>query len=391
MKRSNSSDGRPITIIGQPCGWLGAMANEVTHRMLVLCPYPEGVAAGQRLKYEQYFDDWRRRGIEVQASPFMDMEMWEVVHQRGHFIQKVAGTLRGAARRIRDMFRICRFDVVYVFMWVTPLGTTLAERIVRALAPVVIYDIEDNVALQAGATSPGFLMRLLRGTAKPAYLVRVADHVISSSPALNDWCLCHNRKGRCTYISSSVDTDRFLPMNRYSNDEVPTIGWTGTFSSKRYLDLLRGVFIELARTHRFRLRVIGNFDYSLPGVELEVLRWSASEEVAQMQGIDIGVYPLPEDDWVSGKSGLKAIQYMAFGLPTVASNVGTTPRIIRHMDNGLLVSTPEEWLAALKCLLDDPGLRRRLGTAARKAAVANYSLHAVKSQYSTVLDEVIRK
>ena len=320
----------------------------------------------------------------------MGMRMWKIVHQPGHILAKIWGTMLGTARRVRDLFRIASFDAVYVHMWVTPLGTTLAERLVRMLAPALIYDIEDNVALQPGSAKPGVLKRLLRGTAKPAYLVREADHVITSSPALNDWCLTRNRMGRCTYISSSVDTERFLPVNPYSNEGIATIGWTGTFSSRPYLDLLRDVFLGLARTHRFRLRVIGNFDYDLPGVDLEVLRWSASEEVRQMQGIDIGVYPLPDDDWVSGKSGLKAIQYMAFGLPTVATAVGTTPRIIQHMHNGVLVSSVEDWLAALKLLLDDPGLRRRLGTAARATAVANHSLHAIKSQYSNILNEVIR-
>ena len=84
--------------------------------------------------------------------------------------------------------------------------------------------------------------------------------------------------------------------------------------------------------------MIGNFDYDLPGVDLEVVRWTAEREVEDLQAIDIGVYPLPIDDWVSGKSGLKAIQYMAFGMPTVATNVGTTPRIIRHGENGMLVA-----------------------------------------------------
>ncbi len=358
--------------------------------MLVLCPYPVGVAAGQRLKYEQYFADWSEQGYDITVSPFMDLAMWRIVHQRGHLWGKVLGTMRGMARRVRDFFRIASFDLVYIHMWVTPLGTTLFERATRALARRIVYDIEDNVALQPGDGHVSPLKRLLKGTAKPAYLVREADHVVSSSPALNDWCQQQNRHARSTYISSSIDTDRFLPVNAYSNDRNPVIGWTGTFSSRPYLDLLREVLQELAQRRTFRLRVIGNFDYELPGVDLEVLRWSADQEVSQMQGIDIGLYPLPDDDWVSGKSGLKAIQYMAFGLPTVATSVGTTPRIIQHMHNGMLVSTPGEWLSALTQLLDEPDLRRRLGTAARAAAVANHSLHAIKSQYSNILNEVIR-
>jgi glycosyltransferase involved in cell wall biosynthesis len=149
------------------------------------------------------------------------------------------------------------------------------------------------------------------------------------------------------------------------------------------------VFQQLAKERAFKLRVIGNFDYELPGVDLEVLRWSAEQEVQQLQAIDIGVYPLPFDDWVGGKSGLKAIQYMMLGLPCVATDVGTTPLIIRHDDNGLLVRTEEQWLDALRRLLDDPALRRRLGEQARRDAVANYSVKAVAADYRRVLASVM--
>lgn len=365
----------------------GCPVNVIRKQLLVLCPYPEGVAAGQRLKYEQYFDDWRARGYEITVSPFMDDAMWRIVHQPGHLGAKILGAVRGMARRIRDLFRVRRHDGVYVFMWVTPFGTTLFERAVRMLAPRMIYDIEDNAAFKR-ASEVNALSSFMRGKAKTMYLVRNADHVISSSPFLNDWCLQHNRVRRCTYVSSSVDTTRFVPVNRYANDGLLTIGWTGTFSSRPYLDLLRGVFQQLAQKRKFRLRVIGNFDYELPGVDLEVLRWSEATEVRDLQGIDIGVYPLPDDDWVTGKSGLKAIQYMAFALPTVATAVGTTPRIIRHMHNGMLVKTEQEWLDCLLLLLDDPGLRRRLGEAARETITAGHSVQAIRSQYAAILEEV---
>ena len=183
-----------------------------------------------------------------------------------------------------------------------------------------------------------------------------------------------------------MDTDRFQPATPYSNDKPVVIGWTGTFSSRVYLDLLRGVFQRLARRVPFKLRVIGNFDYDLPGVDLEVVRWSAEQEVAQLQALDIGVYPLPIDDWVLGKSGLKAIQYMAFALPCVATEVGTTPMLIRDGENGLLVRTEAEWEQALESLIRDPALRRRLGQAARRDAVARYSTHAIAAEYRKVIE-----
>jgi len=312
--------------------------------------------------------------------------MWKIVYTPGNYAAKVSGTLRGYFQRMRDIFRIGRYDLVYVFMWVTPIGTSFFERLVRALSKRLIYDIEDNVLMEKG-NDLNPLVKILKGRGKTAYLIKTADHVITSSPFLNDYCLGLNEKKACTYVSSSVDTDRFLPVNSYSNDRKVTIGWTGTFSSKIYLDLLRNVFLELKKRCDFKLRVIGNFQYEFPGIDLEVIQWTSENEVDDLQGIDIGVYPLVQDEWVLGKSGLKAIQYMAFGLPTVATNVGTTPKIIQQKENGWLVKTDEEWIDALESLVKNADLRRKMGEAARKTVLDNYSKHVIKSTYLTILNK----
>lgn len=357
-------------------------------QMLVLCPFPQGVAAGQRLKYEQYFDEWRREGYDIEVSSFMDMPMWKVAYEPGHYPAKVAGTLRGHLRRVRDLFRIHRYDVVYVFMWVTPFGTTFFERLTRRLAKQLIFDVEDNVLTEQAIPkdyNPNHLLRRLKGPGKARHLIRHADHVITSSPFLNDFCLRINERRACTYVSSSVDAERFVPAPQRSDDELVTVGWTGTFSSKVYLDMLSSVFQELARRVPFRLKVIGNFDYELAGVDLEVVRWTSQREVEDLQTFDIGVYPLPIDDWVLGKSGLKAIQYMMFGIPAVATRVGTTPMIIDHEVNGFLVERDSEWVDTLERLIRDRSLRARVGRAAREKAEQTYSTKAIAHMYSRVL------
>lgn len=361
-------------------------------RMLVICPFPQGVAAGQRLKYEQYFDDWRSEGWHIDVSPYMDRLMWSVVYERGHAVTKITGVVRGHLKRLRDLFRISSYDVVYIFMWVTPFGSTVMERLTRRLARRVVFDVEDNVLIEQTLPkdlNPNPIARILKGPGKARFLIKSADHVISSSPFLNDFCLAINDRRQCTYVSSSVDTGRFLPATSYRNDKPVVVGWTGTFSSKVFLDQLRDVFRRLGERVAFKLKVIGNFDYELPGVDLEVVRWTKEREVADLQTLDIGVYPLPHNEWVLGKSGLKAIQYMAFGLPCVATNVGTTPMLIEHRKTGLLVQTDEEWLEALEELIRRPELRRELGEAARKTVVANYSLQAISGKYRAVIESVM--
>ena len=361
---------------------------EKNKRILIICPYPVDVAAGQRLKYEQYIADWQANSYRVDISPYMRMPMWNIVHKKGHALQKILYAIEGIFKRAIDAFKLGKYDIVYVHMYVTPIGTSFFERLYRALSKKMIFDLEDNRFLGANKETSG-VAQLLRSIAKTSYLVKKSDHVITSSPALNDFCLELNIKRKCTYISSSINTERFVPNNNYSNDKKITVGWTGTFSSRPYLDLLRPVFIELKKHRDFKLLVIGNFEYSFPEMDIEMIQWSAENEVADLQKIDIGLYPLPTDSWVMGKSGLKAIQYMAFGLPCVSTDVSTVQRFVRNNENGFLVTTDEEWVAVLINLIDNPAIRRRVGENARRTVLEKFSTDVVKKQYLKVLDNAI--
>ena len=362
--------------------------------MLIICPYPIGVAAGQRLKYEQYFDKWNKDGWDITISPYMNSSMWEVIHKRGFTLKKIKGVLRGHSNRLKDLISIPKYDLIYIFMYVTPFFSSFMERIVRKLSKRLVYDIEDNIYIQKNNRAqfdPNPIAKYLKWQGKVDYLIKKADHVITSSPFLNNYCLKLNKYNSCTYISSSLDTDRFQPKNKYKENKKITIGWTGTFSSKNYLDSLRNVFLNLSKKVDFKLRVIGNFQYSLPGVDLEVINWTLDNEIIDLQEIDIGVYPLPLNDWVLGKSGLKAIQYMALGIPCVATEVGTTPMLIKNNFNGLLVKKEEEWISALERLILDRKSRERMGRQARIDAVSNYSLNAIGNLYDNVINDVMKR
>ena len=169
------------------------------------------------------------------------MRLREVVYTQGNYLPKVLNVR--PLSEDTDV-RVSKYDLVYIFMWATPFGSSFFERLYRLLSRRIVYDIEDNIFMEQSSVLNPFV-KMLKGTGKASYLIKTADHVITSSPFLNDYCLGINSLKACTYISSSVDSNRFIPTNTYNNKKAVTIGWTGTFSSKIYLDLLRDVFLEL--------------------------------------------------------------------------------------------------------------------------------------------------
>jgi glycosyltransferase involved in cell wall biosynthesis len=355
-------------------------------KILFLSPYPYGKAASQRLKFEQYFSYLEENGFDLHTRSFVSPAFWEILYQPGHFLKKILYTTLGYLHRIRDLFVLHRYDIVYVHLWVTPLGPPVFEWLVAKLSKKLVYDIDDMIYYNQGSPI-NQLTYLIKGKNKPLALMRYADHVITCTPDLNEFArqYCTN----CTDISSTLDTNRMQPAYRYTNEQPVTIGWTGTHSTVPYLYLLTPVFQQLAKERNYRLFVIGNFEFHMEGVNYEYVNWSAESEVSQLQQIDIGVYPLPSDAWVMGKSGLKALQYMTFAIPVVAQNVGTAiNRIVIDGENGFLVSTPKEWLERLRFLVDHPEERKRVGLAARQTVVEKFSLEANKKTYLRILQSL---
>jgi len=351
-------------------------------KILVLCPYPVGVAPSQRLKYEQYFDRLKKAGFELVPSPFMSLSLWKVVYHRGHLPEKIFWTTLGYFKRILDLFRIPFYDGIYVSLHSVPFGGPTFEKIVYLLARKSIYDIDDLVFL--GKSSPVNRLEKLKDPEKIYFQMARADHVITCTPYLTEIALKRNR--RVTDISSTVDTDRYQPKKHHS-DPIVTLGWSGSLSTSPYLKLLVPVLKEVQKERKCRILVIGDANFSIAGIEVEALPWMGETEVADLSRIDIGLYPLPEEEWVLGKSGLKAIQYMAMGIPPVATAIGANYRVIEDGVNGFLAKNEQEWKTAILKLIDNPQLRAEMGKKSRAKAEALFSLNANTPIYEKVFKE----
>lgn len=357
-----------------------------TKKILVVCPNPEGYAPGQRLKYEQYFDHWRSNGFEVTVRSFISVPFQKIIYKRGYLSQKILFTLLGYVYRFLLIFSIKKYDITYIFLNVTPFGTTLFEWIYYKLSKRLIYDIDDLVFLKP-KSEVNKLTFLLKSGDKPVFLMKRAHHVITCTPYLDEFVRKYNTN--TTDISSTINTETYLPVNSYIQEKIITLGWSGSHSTSKYLQLLRPVLLELKKTHSFKLLVIGDSSFEMEGIDLESRAWNAEEEVQQLQRIDIGLYPLPlEDNWVMGKSGLKALQYMALGIPTIATAIGANFRVINNEHDGFLVTTKAEWLSALTSLIENPDLRKKIGIAARLKVETTYSINANKSKYLEILNKV---
>lgn len=355
-------------------------------RILILCPSPVGTNPGQRLKYEQYFDSWKKAGYTIHVSPFQTQRFWKVIYKEGYIFEKIFWTCFGYFRRFLDLFTIPFYDGIYIFMSVTPLGPPIFERLVCSLNPRVVFDMED-MAFMAHTSKANKWVSKLKGTGKYIYLMKKARYVITSAPGLTDFVKKYNNN--VNHITATFNTDRFLPVSSYQKKEVTTIGWTGSHSTMPYLHLLDNVFKKLAKLRSIKVLAISNSTYTCDGVEVENIPWKEDSEISDLHRIDIGVYPVPKEPWVLGKSGCKAITYMSVGVPSVSTaygNVVTT--VVDNNVNGFLADTEEDWLNYLTKLIDDVNLRKQIGEQGRAKAVAEFSVKANTKKYLDIFEQV---
>jgi glycosyltransferase involved in cell wall biosynthesis len=187
-----------------------------------------------------------------------------------------------------------------------------------------------------------------------------------------------------------------LDTGAYDTARVPspgspvTIGWIGSPTNWPYVRPILPILQELVETRGVRVRVIGAGSAArqdtFPG--LEHVDWSEASEVEEIRSLDIGVMPAPDDGWVRGKCGYKLVQYMACGLPVVASPVGTNEELVTPGHNGFLAGSNDAWRAALLRLIDDAPLRRAFGAAGLQRVKERYSLQVQAPRLVQLLQSI---
>ena len=159
----------------------------------------------------------------------------------------------------------------------------------------------------------------------------------------------------------------------------------------QHLDTLRGALEKLARRERFKQRVIGTPQYEIEGVEVEAMPWRAQTEIEDLVPCDIGIMPLPDDKWSKGKCGLKALQFMALGIPAMCSPVGVNTEIIQDGENGFIADTEDEWVEKLAQLLRSSDLRQRIGLAGRRTVEQKYSAEVQAPRVFEIFQSVVQQ
>lgn len=336
--------------------------------------------ASSRVRLSQFLPALAAAGLNVERSAFFSDDELRA-RQRGRSTGPAA-LLRIFARRRRAV-RASAAQLYWLEKEFLPWLPFAAERdLLRHARPLVI-DIDDAV-FHRYDRHPRAVVRALYGD-KLDRLFAAADLVTAGNEYLADRA---QRAGatRVEVVPSVVPVSAYRCADHAATDtDAFRIVWIGQPSTQHYLDGIRAAFDALASDRGSSLSIIGATRAPSTALPTDLVPWRPGIEFEALASYSVGIMPLADTEWERGKCGYKLLQYMAAGLPVVASAVGANRSIVRHGVDGFLVQSDAEWTAALRQLRHDPALRRTMGAAARARVTAAYASESWGPQLAALL------
>lgn len=358
-------------------------------RVAILTLYPvETASTRQRVhKNIRFFP----RDVHVRVFPGITSEAARAAASGGS-LGRLAFLLVEVARKLRHLWLARRYDVIVVQKGLTVMNVRGLPALLFALGRPVVFDFDDAVYLEAPQALrwPG-LSWLFRGRQVMDMMPRFHS-VVAGNRFLAEVARAVNP--RVVVIGTPMDTDWY--RQRSVRRVAPlVIGWSGSTTTNHYVARLGPILARLAAAgHDFEFRVISNDDRGIDWARLGVARtafvpWRLESLVNDLLEIDIGVMPLDDDEWSRSKCGGKILQYMACGIPAVASPVGINSAVLEDGVSGFLAANDDAWVSALETLLLDADLRARMGAAARRAVEREHCNRVTSPRLLEVLRGVV--
>ncbi|MFC1540785.1 glycosyltransferase family 4 protein [Candidatus Margulisiibacteriota bacterium] len=357
---------------------------------------PEDVdgSASSRFRVHQFLSTFEAENITCVFSPFVNKGLKKYYFSRSLMAIpfKVFFFMLAFFKRFIDLFKVLDCDLVFIHRNIVPLGPELFAFIIKkVMRKPIVFDFDDAIYLSVTSKANNYIKWIKLNKLRTRQNVQLADYVIAGNRTLAEYARQYNDKGTIipTVVDMKINT-KPSPDNKTSGKKI-TIGWAGSYGTTPFIDLVRSALIKLLLKFPDLEVVLQGYTGELKLERLKIVPWSLDTERACWSTFDIGINPLPDNEFTRGKCGFKIVQYMALGIPSVVSPVAANAEILENGEQGFWANNEEEWIEKLSLLIRDGALRKKIGQAARQRAEQRYSIDAVKSKYLKIFHEATVK
>lgn len=357
-------------------------------KILFIAAHRPGRSPSQRFRFEQYLNYFREKGFDHELSYLLSARDDKAFYSSGHPFKKLLILLKSALKRWADARRAKQFDIIFIQREAFMTGQVFFEKMLKRSGRKVIFDFDDAIWL-LDTSEANKRFEWLKDPGKTARIISLSDMVIAGNAYLADYARKFNSNVRI--IPTTIDTDYHKRNGYEKKSDKICIGWTGSLTTIKHFEYAVPVLRRIMQRFgdKIAVKVIGDPSYRNEELGIQGVAWNPDTEIADLLEMDIGIMPLPDDEWAKGKCGLKGLQYMALEMPTIMSPVGVNSEIITDGVNGFLASTEDEWVEKLSALIGSAELRNRIGKAARQTVVEKYSVISQRDRYIECFNELL--
>jgi glycosyltransferase involved in cell wall biosynthesis len=351
-------------------------------RILALTRY-ERLGSSSRVRFYQYFPYLEAKGVKITSAPFFKDSYVRSIYQ-GRSVG-FPSILQAYIKRLLILLTSSKYDVLWLEKELFPWLPAWFESFLHTRGIPYVVDYDDAVFHRYDMHGSG-LVRSVLGR-KIDHVMRRASMVIVG----NDYLAERSKQAgasRVEYLPSVVDVSRYK-VKKTTRDELFRVGWIGSPVTAPYLDVIRDALDRLSRAENIHVTLIGSGKIApFHNIPTTILPWDEEMEQSIGEMFDAGIMPLVDGPFERGKCGYKLVQYMAGGLPVIASPVGINEQMVIPGENGYLASSSDEWVQAFQALIHDLKLRADMGEAGRQKAEQMYNLRVTAPRLLELLSSM---
>lgn len=308
------------------------------------------------------------------------LPVMQCLEREGHDTQFMSSDL-SVWQKLRLLTAAPTYDLVFIQR---KLFSGFFLRLLRRRAKRIAFDYDDAIFVKSSGENSNQRMSRFTEVCRSSELILAGNqHLAKQAESLR------NPATRLEWMPTSVETRRYFD-NSTKKDDVITLVWIGSRSTRRYLDMLIPVLERLGKAHdNLQLKVVSDFDYQLDSLPVKNVRWDQAGEIDELVSSHIGIAPMLDNAWTRGKCALKVLQYMAAGLPVVSSNCGANSEVVSHNHSGFLVGSEDEWCDSIDQLVHSESMRDEMGVVGQRIVSERYDLERNSERTSQLISTLV--
>ena len=325
------------------------------------------------------------------------IEFMKITDYRLYCGRKVAiGKSKVMLISVRDCFGIIRDIRTADLLFIQRTSNILMYLIclyAKCMNKEIVFDVDDAIFMKRIGKLKNPLYACFDG------IVKTSDYVFAGSHYVWEYAKLLNKN---TFLVPTAVITEIFDVRTAVDDVVKprdefVIGWLGAGEIQlQNLMLIKEPLRVLSRKYNIAFKMVSslgsqrirNAFRDVAGLKIDYGRdnWIALEAIPEaMKGFDVSIMPLIDSPFMRGKCSLKALESMAMKIPVVASGVGENNYIIKHMENGYLANTAEEWIRFIEELINDETKRRRIADNGYATVSRDYTIPVIAKKIEEVL------